>query len=256
MERPRRDTRSVSYNERVSDEESENEASTDPSEKSTSDNSVYEASEVGGYMHSLSSQRSHTPKKDESEELPNTELITHSFPTDSQIAQARLLALEQEVTHSRIQEEYDKQKAIMTEIEGRLRAAADTLFKTRAALAGIIRLPLEILGEIFVNHVHGNFCSPWTVMHVCRAWRNAALLTRAIWGSIMLSPSMGPKLDKTRSRIFKGRELCFKSSHSIVLLLEQVQRLWTCILAMKHKESDQVGRCLGSQGNNGWLMTC
>lgn len=160
----------------------------------------------------LSSTRTHVPDKDEPEELPNTEVITSSFPTDSQIAQARLLVLEQEAIHSRFQEEYEKQKATMTEIEGRLRTAADTLFKTRAVLAGIRRLPLEILGEIFVNHVRGNFGSPWTVMHVCRAWRNAALLTRTIWGVIMLTPALGPKFDKNRSRIFKGMELCFKPS--------------------------------------------
>lgn len=154
-------------------------------------------------------------RKDESEGVSeedevNAKIPIFNFPTESQIAQARLLATEQEATFVQIQVEYDKQKTIMSDIEKRLRTAEETLFKTKAILAGIYRLPPEILGEIFIFHVRANLQSAWTLMQVSRAWRSAALSTRALWGAIMLSPSMGSKMDKTRARVYKGKEVCFK----------------------------------------------
>jgi hypothetical protein len=98
----------------------------------------------------------------------------------------------------------------MEDAQQRLRIASDALFKTKAILTR--RLPIEILGEIFIIHVRSNLQSPWSVMHVCRAWRIAALSTRAVWGAILLAPPSSAKTAKSRARILNGREVCVKES--------------------------------------------
>lgn len=133
--------------------------------------------------------------------------------TQADIAQARVLAVEQEATLIQIRAQYDKQKKIMDEVQGRLRAAEFTLLHTRSIFAGIRRLPTELLGEIFMFHVYHNLQSPWVVMHVCRAWRAAALLTKTIWGAIMLTPLVAKKgVTGSRPRIIDGMEVCTKES--------------------------------------------
>jgi hypothetical protein len=118
--------------------------------------------------------------------------------------------MEQETTLAEVQAEVNRQKAIMEDAQRRLCIASDALFKTKAIFAGIRRLPVELLGEIFIIHVRGNFQSPWSVMHVCRAWRIAALTTRAVWGAILLAPPSPGKRAKSRARILNGREVCVK----------------------------------------------
>lgn len=118
--------------------------------------------------------------------------------------------MEQETTLAEVQAEVNRQKLIMEDAQLRLRIASDALFKTKAIFAGALRIPIEILGEIFIIHVRGNFQSPWSVMHVCRAWRNAALTTRAVWGAILLAPPPSGKKAKSRARILNGREVCVK----------------------------------------------
>lgn len=162
--------------------------------------------------------------------MPNKDIGSHytvmKCMTNTQIAQERLRAAEQELALDQIQAEYNtlmamrahERETVLAQIEAKynprlkflsdmLRTTTQVLFKTRANL-GIRRLPLEVLGEIFIIHVRRNNQSPWVLMHVCRAWRNAALGTRAVWGAIQLiSPIKAPE---HRVRNVEGREICME----------------------------------------------
>lgn len=158
-------------------------------------------------------------QKDEFEGIPDAEYMMPCLPTELEVAQARLVAIEQRARLARIQAEYERQMAITDEIQNRLQTAKATLFDTEAIFAGIRRLPAELLGEVFTFHVHGNQQSPWVLMSVNRAWRSAALLTRNIWGAIMLTRSSPKKKGGSRIRVIDGKEVCTTES--------QVQRALT-----------------------------
>ena len=83
---------------------------------------------------------------------------------------------------------------------------------SESRIAPVGRVPTEVLGLIFAAHVNENLQSPWPLMQVSRAWRAAALMTRVIWGRILLAhPSwVKAKTGGARVRVYEGMEVCFK----------------------------------------------
>lgn len=69
----------------------------------------------------------------------------------------------------------------MDALDAKLMSEQTTLCILKALFAPIRRLPLEILGIIIRTHVLEHKQSIWTPMHVCRAWRSAALLVTDLW---------------------------------------------------------------------------
>jgi hypothetical protein len=116
-----------------------------------------------------------------------------------------------------LQAKYLEQKKISDALESKLQIAQQLLFETQATIATVRRVPPEILSIIFTVHVEENNESPWLLMQVSRAWRAAALMTRSIWGRIILAPSNWNKSKKgsRRVRVWDGMEVCYKKAQLI-----------------------------------------
>ncbi|PPR01131.1 hypothetical protein CVT26_016032 [Gymnopilus dilepis] len=65
----------------------------------------------------------------------------------------------------------------------------------------IHQLPVEIISLIFIIGAEQDSFFPVTVSHVCRAWRQIALRTPALWRRITL----GPEEEMWRERIYRAR---------------------------------------------------
>jgi hypothetical protein len=138
-----------------------------------------------------------------------------SVPTDSHVIQTRALITQQSAKVAALQARYLEQKKISDALEEKLNTAQQLLFETRASIATIGRVPPEVLSIVFDFHVQENHESPWLLMQVSRAWRGAALMTRSIWGRIILAPSNWGKVKKgsLRVRVWDGMEVCYKRTH-------------------------------------------
>lgn len=143
--------------------------------------------------------------------------VSESFPipipitTKVEVEHARALVAEHRQKVAALQARYEEQKGLSESLEAKVRAAQRILFETEATIAPISRVPPEVLGLIFTIHTHEHQQSPWILMHISRAWRAAALMTRSIWGRILLAPpGWARSTVKRRTRVFEGMEVCLK----------------------------------------------
>ena len=137
-----------------------------------------------------------------------------SFQLEGQIIQPRALLTQQAAKVALLQAKYRKQEKILGTLEESLREAKQISFKIQAKTLPINRVPPEVLGLIFTAHVQENRGSPWPLMQVSRTWRAVALMTRAIWGRIVLAPSNWAKLKGVdpHLRFWDGMEVCYKQA--------------------------------------------
>lgn len=108
--------------------------------------------------------------------------------------------------------QFQEQKIIQSEVQDELQVSKRVLFEKKAIITSITRVPPEVLGVIFTVHVWENEESPWDLMHVSRAWRVAALITRSMWGRILIAPSgwVRTKTGGEQVRVYNGMEVCHK----------------------------------------------
>ncbi|KAG9055338.1 hypothetical protein FS842_002487 [Serendipita sp. 407] len=151
---------------------------------------------------------------------PDEKLVP--LPTPVQITEAKRFITEQTNRCASIRSEYLEQLKALIRIQERLLASQKLLLERQATISPIRRLPQEVLSMVFLIHTTENRQSNWTLMHVCRAWRFAALTTPALWTRIQLTTlSRREKKDKTRSRVSEGYEVCYRPNQ----LVRALQRL-------------------------------
>lgn len=81
-------------------------------------------------------------------------------------------------------------------------------------LSPLRSLPAEILGQIFV-HAHSHSISArWTVSHVCRWWRQAAVDTSELWTSIVIPQRMTNRLSLEWGGISQYKDTCLQRAKS------------------------------------------
>ncbi|KAG8793887.1 hypothetical protein FRC17_008366, partial [Serendipita sp. 399] len=108
------------------------------------------------------------------------------------------------------------QTRILLDIEAQLKATERLLFDQLASTSPAHRVPTEVLCIIFRIHALDHAQSAWPLMHVCRAWRMAALTTRILWSRIMLTPpEWGYQAKSIEHRTYDGYEICSTPSHVI-----------------------------------------
>ncbi|KIM24896.1 hypothetical protein M408DRAFT_10766 [Serendipita vermifera MAFF 305830] len=141
-----------------------------------------------------------------------SESFPHSLPivTHTDLRHAHTVIAQQRQAIETLKSLHDQQKTRQAAAEAELRAAQKVLLEIQAIIAPISRVPPEILGVIFTAHVQDNQESPWSLMHVSRAWRAAALMTKAMWGRILIAPSSWVKAqsDGQSVRVYNGMEVC------------------------------------------------
>ncbi|KAG8822439.1 hypothetical protein FRC19_005962 [Serendipita sp. 401] len=198
MSRPRRVTAPKSYADIVSSDKEEVSDAFEGTESENSDTSADEA---------------------DLESLPTSYEPSDKFiplPTPAQIAEAKKFIAEQTNNCASIRAEYAKQKKVLIQIRGRLEASEKLLLERQASISPIRRVPQEVLSMIFLIHTIEHSQSTWTLMHVCRTWRLAALTTPSLWTRIkLITVSRKEKKSKSRLRVSEGYEVCSKSSQLI-----------------------------------------
>ena len=129
---------------------------------------------------------------------------------ESHLEPTHALMDQQAMQVSLLQAEYEERKRALEETEEKLRLAQQALFETKATFAPIGRMPTELLGLIFIAHVKDNKQSPWTLMQISRRWRSVAMITRAIWGQILLANKKWTKSNGVppNTRVLEGMEIC------------------------------------------------
>lgn len=94
-----------------------------------------------------------------------------------------LIALQQ----TTVCEPLDQMKEALTQkLEVHIQQENAALLYAKALTSPLRRIPPEILSVIVEFHVFRNQGSVWTFMHVCRAWRIAAIGTSRLWKAICL----------------------------------------------------------------------
>jgi hypothetical protein len=121
--------------------------------------------------------------------------------TEVAVIRERYDAQEQQTTES-----WDQKRA---ELETQLKEIEARLARQREVLAPVKWLPSEVLSEIFTIHVDcGN--TPWTLLHVCRLWKEVGSSTPRIWRYIQITES---NKDQRRFNSGTSFQMCFTNSH-------------------------------------------
>ncbi|KIM23481.1 hypothetical protein M408DRAFT_27827 [Serendipita vermifera MAFF 305830] len=172
------------------------------------------------------------------EESP--ESTTPLFPpvlSSSQTEQTRALVTEQAAKLAELQSKYEKRIKLAEYYHSKFLDAKKELFKSRARVAPISRVPPELLGHIFTLYVAEYLESPWLLMGICRAWRASALFTKALWRGILLVSSDW-HVDNTRVRFFEGMQVCTNEAH----IKAALQRAGSLSLDLKVTIAPHVSR--------------
>ncbi|KAG8820700.1 hypothetical protein FRC17_010071 [Serendipita sp. 399] len=105
--------------------------------------------------------------------------------------------------------EHAAQTRILLDIEAQLKATERLLFDQLASTSPVHRVPTEVLCIVFRIHALDHAQSAWPLMHICRAWRLAALTTPILWSRIMLTrPERGYAVKNIEHRTSEGYEIC------------------------------------------------
>lgn len=135
--------------------------------------------------------------------------IPPTLPSNDENAiQALLLNMDSDL--SDFDTEIDRVQAVLDDLQRKRQLLKNACHQYRAFLSPIRNLPPEILSEIFILNIAGNwrgkeFLYRRAVMlpgSVCRYWRSVALSTGRLWSSISLSlwqDTVDAELDLTRT---------------------------------------------------------
>ncbi|KAJ7629712.1 hypothetical protein DFH06DRAFT_1225229 [Mycena polygramma] len=122
--------------------------------------------------------------------------------------------------------------------------AAEHVRQHRAVISPVRRVPPELLCEIFALAWHEDVeetarVPPWHLGHICRSWRDAALLTTSLWSSVSASSENSRSLAMMKTQLARSGNAplsvfwsCneFSDPRCLKLLVAQCSR-W-CILRL------------------------
>jgi hypothetical protein len=113
---------------------------------------------------------------------------------------------EKEADLAVIDREYERlmEKAQMVRIKRQ--RLAEELLAHRSMISRMRAVPQEVLSHIFLLSMEDPDQSPWTLVHVCRAWRAAGLRTGQLWSKIMITTTAWQEQGHSRRK--HGYEIC------------------------------------------------
>lgn len=134
--------------------------------------------------------------------------LSNFLPSEQEVRQAQTLISQYEREYEAAQAEYQVKKLELDALAHRMSTIQSRIFEKRASIAPIRRVPQDVLSMIFGLCVRENATSPWTLMHVCRSWRAAAMHTAMLWNRIMIAPSNWAGRRKGAPKFYEGMEVC------------------------------------------------
>ncbi|CAG7850256.1 SubName: Full=Uncharacterized protein {ECO:0000313/EMBL:CCA75645.1} [Serendipita indica DSM 11827] len=134
--------------------------------------------------------------------------LSNFLPSEQEVRQAQTLISQYEREYEAAQAEYQVKKQELDALAHRMSTIQSRIFEKRASIAPIRRVPQDVLSMIFGLCVRENATSPWTLMHVCRSWRAAAMHTAMLWNRIMIAPSNWAGRRKGAPKFYEGMEVC------------------------------------------------
>jgi hypothetical protein len=113
---------------------------------------------------------------------------------------------------------------------------------SRASIAGINKMPNEVLGLIFREYVDPDQ-SVWSLVDVCPQWRDVIYTTPHLWSSITLTWDHGAGNEETRS--CRGRShVCYHHNHFKTILDRSGSVILDVIIEYKRISSQDVQEIL------------
>ncbi|KIM23474.1 hypothetical protein M408DRAFT_27820 [Serendipita vermifera MAFF 305830] len=140
-------------------------------------------------------------------ELPDPMAVFLQPLDGSELAQARDMIAQQTKNTQSLKETSEEHALIAKGYKSEMKEVKQAMLMNLSKIAPIRRIPPEMLAMVFDIHAHENLESPWVLMHVSRAWRAVALLTKSIWTRIILAPKSWYRPD-SRYDGYKGMEIC------------------------------------------------
>ncbi|KAJ7679267.1 hypothetical protein DFH06DRAFT_1078732 [Mycena polygramma] len=162
-------------------------------------------------------------------ETPFQEILhTNAIPSDADCEQIRDLLVAAE-----LDEEIERIQVLLKQLIGKRDHLNDFINAHLALISPARRLPEDVVAEIFTaclpqerNAVMSAADSPLLLCHVCRAWRNLALLTPRLWASLhIVASGEASKLQQINDAV----ELWLSRSRELPLSISFVRSLSACV---------------------------
>ncbi|KAL4068432.1 hypothetical protein V8B97DRAFT_1873059, partial [Scleroderma yunnanense] len=143
--------------------------------------------------------------------MPTTKTITYPDPpTAASLSQANMslstdirrldaLSTHLSVAEAELVAIVAERRADIRALEEERRALEEKVRWTRAYVAPVKRMPLELLRVVFLEDgVRNSKCCPWVLASVCRSWRRLALGIPRLWSKIRITTTQSASPDNIR----------------------------------------------------------
>ncbi|KAL4073399.1 hypothetical protein J3A83DRAFT_4090975 [Scleroderma citrinum] len=143
--------------------------------------------------------------------MPTTKTITYPDPpTAASLSQANMslstdirrldaLSTHLSVAEAELVAIVAERRAEIRALEEERRALEEKVRWTRAYVAPVKRMPLELLRVVFLEDgVRNSKCCPWVLASVCRSWRRLALGIPRLWSKIRITTTQSASPDNIR----------------------------------------------------------
>ncbi|PVG01666.1 hypothetical protein CPB86DRAFT_812296 [Serendipita vermifera] len=128
------------------------------------------------------------------------------LPTLSEVASICATIQQKEADLAVIDQEYKLLMEKAQQVKMKRQRLAEELLSHRSVISRMRAVPQEVLSHIFLLYIEDPDQSPWTLVHVCRAWRAAGLRTGQLWSKIMITTTAWQEQGHSRRK--HGYEIC------------------------------------------------
>ncbi|KAJ7918994.1 hypothetical protein B0H13DRAFT_2657103 [Mycena leptocephala] len=131
-------------------------------------------------------------------------LHTNAVPSDAECQRIRELLVGPRRVAAELSDEIERLQGLIHQLTEKRAHLNDFIDAHAALISPVRRLPEDVVAEIFAaslpsdrNAIMSGAESPLLLCHVCKAWRNLALLTPFLWTSLHIVAPTDPSKART-----------------------------------------------------------